>query len=129
MNAREHEVARKITRMLDQGSRDLDRNAQLRLSSAREQALSLAASRRAPAWVPVWAAQLAGRAGGWPAGTRYLLPMAVLLLGLMGIVYWQGNGGPGSELADIDARLLTDDLPIDAYLDKGFDSWLKRQSR
>jgi hypothetical protein len=32
-------------------------------------------------------------------------------------------------LADLDVRLLTDDLPIDAYLDKGFDSWLNRQSR
>ena len=32
-------------------------------------------------------------------------------------------------IADLDARLLTDDLPIDAYLDKGFDSWLKRQQR
>lgn len=127
MNAREHEIARKITRMLDQSSRDLDRNTLLRLAAAREQAL--AGARRTPAWVPVWAGQLASRAGGWPAGTRYLLPMAVLLLGLMGIVYWQGNSGPGTELAEIDVRLLTDDLPIDAYLDKGFDSWLKRQSR
>ncbi len=127
MNAREPEIARKITRMLDQGSLDLDRSTLLRLAAAREQAL--AGDRRAPAWAPVWATQLANRAGGRLAGTRYLLPIMVLLLGLMGMVYWQGGSGPGTELADIDARLLTDDLPIDAYLDKGFDSWLKRQSR
>jgi hypothetical protein len=45
-----------------------------------------------------------------------------------GIIYWQieqraGNDWPKS------TRLLTDDLPINAYLDKGFDSWLKRSSR
>jgi hypothetical protein len=32
-------------------------------------------------------------------------------------------------LAEVDAGLLTDELPINAYLDKGFDSWLKRSSR
>jgi hypothetical protein len=26
-------------------------------------------------------------------------------------------------------NLLTDDLPINAYLDQGFDSWLKRAPR
>jgi hypothetical protein len=62
-------------------------------------------------------------------GIRYALSLAVLILGLAGIVYWQSSNGAGSEIADLDARLLTDDLPIDAYLDKGFDSWLKRQQR
>ena len=27
-----------------------------------------------------------------------------------------------------DAAVLTGDLPLDAYLDKGFDAWLKRSS-
>jgi len=27
-----------------------------------------------------------------------------------------------------DAGLLTDDLPIDAYLDRGFEAWLKKRS-
>lgn len=127
MNAREHEFARKIALALDQGARDLDRGTVAQLAAAREQAL--AGARSAPAWAPVWVSQWAGRVGGWTTGVRYLLPMAVLLLGLMGIVYWQAGNGSGNELAEIDVRLLTDDLPIDAYLDKGFDSWLKRQSR
>lgn len=29
-----------------------------------------------------------------------------------------------NELEDVDSALLADDLPIDAYLDKGFDTWL-----
>ncbi|MBX3652231.1 MAG: DUF3619 family protein [Burkholderiales bacterium] len=127
MNARENEFARKIARALDQGTRDLDRGTLAQLAAAREQAL--AGRHNAPAWAPVWAGQWTGRIGEWTAGARYVLPVAVLLLGLMGIVYWQAGNGSGYELAEIDLRLLTDDLPIDAYLDKGFDSWLKRQSR
>ena len=34
-----------------------------------------------------------------------------------------------AELAEIDAGLLTDELPISAYLDKGFDSWVTGSSR
>ena len=33
-----------------------------------------------------------------------------------------------AELAEIDSQLLTDDLPIDAYLDRGFQNWLKRRN-
>ncbi len=44
------------------------------------------------------------------------------------MVYVQTNGVM-SGIADIDLGLLTDDLPIDAYLDKDFDSWLKRSPR
>jgi len=127
MNAREYEFARKIAGVLDQGTRDLDRDTLAQLAAAREQAL--AGIRVAPGWAPAWAGAWTGRIGGWTAGTRYVLPMAILLLGLMGIIYWQNGNGSGNELAEIDVRLLTDDLPIDAYLDKGFDSWLKRQSR
>jgi hypothetical protein len=29
---------------------------------------------------------------------------------------------------EIDSLLLTDDLPIDAYLDRGFQNWLKKRA-
>jgi len=59
---------------------------------------------------------------------RYLIPVAALVLGLAGVLYVHSNG-TSSDIADIDAGLLTDELPINAYLDKGFDSWLKRSPR
>jgi len=127
MNAAEKDFAQKIVRELDRGSRELDRSTLLRLSEARNQALDL--YRQAPASQLVLAG---GHLAGFDrknTGLRYVLPLAVLLLGLAGIVYWQGSNGTDGEVADIDARLLTDDLPIDAYLDQGFDSWLKRQQR
>ncbi|MBM3373605.1 MAG: DUF3619 family protein [Betaproteobacteria bacterium] len=127
MNAVEKDFAQKIVRELDRGSRELDRSTLLRLSEARNQALDL--YRQAPASQLVFAG---GHLAGFDrksTGLRYVLPLAVLLLGLAGIVYWQGSNGTDGEVADIDARLLSDDLPINAYLDQGFDSWLKRQQR
>jgi hypothetical protein len=58
---------------------------------------------------------------------RILLPLALVLLSLGGIVYWQ-TAKQSNDIEEIDAHLLTDDLPINAYLDKDFDAWLKRSS-
>ena len=128
MTTHETEIARKIVRELDRGSRSISLDAAAQLSAGREQAL--AHYRQTPAWGMAWAGGSSFQFFGRPATTaRYALSLAVLILGLAGIVYWQSSNGNGNELADLDARLLTDDLPIDAYLDKGFDSWLKRQSR
>jgi len=43
------------------------------------------------------------------------------------IYTWQQNQR-AAELEEIDSQLLTDDLPIDAYLDRGFPNWLKKRS-
>ena len=47
------------------------------------------------------------------------------VLALVGIHYWQQTP-TAEELEEIDTALLTSDLPINAYLDKSFDTWLKR---
>lgn len=128
MNAHEHDIAEKIVRRLDLGSRNLSSEASARLTAAREQAL--ARYQQAPelglAGVGHYISNMVERPA---SGARYVISLAVLILGLAGIVYWQSSNGAGNEMADLDVRLLTDDLPIDAYLDKGFDSWLKRQQR
>ena len=61
-------------------------------------------------------------------GIRYAIPIAALVLGLLGVAYMHAPN-PTNEIADIDVGLLTDELPIDAYLDQGFDSWLRRSSQ
>jgi hypothetical protein len=128
MNAEEREIAQKIVRELDRSARSVGGETAARLAVAREQAL--AQFQHAPVVSLAGAGPSVSHTIGRSAsGLRYLLPLAVLILGLAGIVFWQSSNGSGNELADIDARLLTDDLPIDAYLDKGFDSWLSRQSR
>ncbi len=127
MNPREQQIAQKISRLLDQSARNIPGDTAAKLAAIRKQAL--ASYREQPAWSLAGAGQMVSRlAGPSSGGIRYVIPTAVLILGLIGIIYWQTSNGRGNELADIDARLLADDLPIDAYLDKGFDSWLKRQS-
>ena len=95
--------------------------------AARTLALTRHHEQRAPAWMPAWATGLSGFTERSVFGVQYLIPMAALVLGLAGVVYMNSPAAP--DIADIDAGLLTDELPIDAYLDQGFDSWLKRSSR
>ena len=66
-------------------------------------------------------------ASGWAGlALRVLLPLA-LLIACAGAVYtWQQNQR-AAEIEEVDALLLTDDLPIDAYLDRGFQNWLKKR--
>ncbi len=50
-----------------------------------------------------------------------------LVISLVGIAYWEDQQRT-AELADIDAAMLSDDLPLDAYLDHGFNAYLSRAS-
>ena len=52
------------------------------------------------------------------------LPLIALVVGLVAINIIQDDDRT-SELAEVDAALLTDDLPPDAYADPGFVQFLK----
>ena len=67
-----------------------------------------------------------GGVGGF--SLRVLLPTLLLVAGLVAIYNWQQDQR-AADLEELDAQLLTDDLPIDAYLDRGFEAWLKKVSR
>jgi len=95
-----------------------------RLEQAREQALERQRPERGA--VLAWADNVVGEAGWGGLALRVLLPLAVLV-GSGAVIYtWQQNQRV-AELEEIDSQLLTDDLPIDAYLDRGFQSWLKKR--
>lgn len=94
-----------------------------KLEEARQRAL--AHQRPEPAPVLAWANNVIGGWGG--LALRVLLPLAVLLGGGVAIYTWQQNQR-AAELEEIDSLLLTSDLPIDAYLDRGFQNWLKKRT-
>ena len=121
------ELARRIAKLLDEASGELTPDQRERLSAARRLALSRQQRRAVPARVPAWAGPFSEWTEQSVLGVRYLVPLAALVLGLIGVVYVH-TGTVSNEMADIDAGLLTDELPISAYLDQGFDSWLKRSS-
>ena len=124
----EDELATRIARLLDEGTDRLSAEQRDRLAQARRLALSKQQARTAPVPVPVLAGPFSRFTEQSVFGVRYVVPFAALLLGLIGVVYVH-TGGVASDIADIDVGLLTDELPISAYLDQGFDSWLKRSSR
>jgi uncharacterized protein DUF3619 len=119
------ELAGRIARLLDEGAGTLPPQHRDALAKAREAALARYSAQRQPAPAPAWATAFANVTEGSVFGVRYLIPLAALMLGLIGVVYVQTNGVM-SNIADIDLRLLTDELPINAYLDKDFESWLER---
>ena len=129
MNEPEHELARKIVERLDEGVDRLEAGTRERLAAARRTALSR--YREAPEAVLglAWAGQAVARITEHRLyHTRLMVAVAALVVAMAGVIYWQSMG-PANELAEIDTGLLTDELPLNAYLDKGFDSWLKRSSR
>lgn len=122
----EHQFGNKVRQVLNQGILGMDAGVQKRLQAAREAALSHQRAARAPGFA--LADNLTGRAGGWPAIALYaLLGAALLAGGGAGLYTWQQNQRI-AEVEEIDSQLLTDDLPIDAYLDRGFQNWLKKRA-
>ena len=123
----EQRIAYRIRQHLNRGL-DLDPDKLARLKRARERALA-----RQPLehHVALWAS--ADNVLGRPDSSssilsRLLLPMAVLILGLVVINHWR-DFQLAAEIEAIDAAVLAGDLPLDAYLDKGFNAWLKRPSQ
>jgi hypothetical protein len=133
----EIKFANKIRQALNEGAR-LDGNSGARIAerlrAAREQALArhrvAAAGQREPAlaWARSAAAGVIGGFGGFGGfSLGALLPTALLVAGLIAIYSWQQDQR-AADIEELDVQLLTDDLPIDAYLDKGFETWLKKVS-
>jgi len=135
---KEFEFAGKIVRALDESAAGLPAATLDRLAGARRLALSRKKPEpvAAPAFAPVLAhaGGSAGLEAPRPGRGRRLSPLArvlrvwpvvALVGGITIIAYWE-NTQRAAELADIDAAMLSDDLPLNAYLDHGFNAYLSR---
>ncbi len=129
----EIKFANKIRQALNEGARlDGSRGAAVaeRLRAARERALAQQRAERVPAlaWARGTSVGALGGFGGFSGfSLRVLLPALLLIAGLFAIYSWQQDQR-AADVVELDAQLLTDDLPIDAYLDRGFEAWLKKIS-
>lgn len=110
----EEELARRMAGVLSASTRDIDERVTARLQAAREAALD---ARRMPSRAREGARSMLGRRAVLAAAT-----VAALLMAVGG--YWLMAGGD-PDVEALDAALLTDDLPIDAYLDQDFKAWLE----
>jgi hypothetical protein len=114
----------KVKHYLDLGAQSLDAGIARKLHEGREKALLR---------VPVRTGHLSFAGHGhfsfdavWPA-FRSVAAMAILAVGVAGVSYWNALE-QANESIDVDTALLADDLPITAYLDRGFDAWLQDAS-
>ncbi len=120
----EMQFGNKIRQILN-GGLHLDEARATRLARARMQALERL--RPEPAAGLAWAGNVLWQLGGWGGlSLRLVVPVIALAIGIAAIYTWQQNQR-AAEVEEIDAQLLTGDLPIDAYLDRGFQSWLKKR--
>lgn len=118
----EMQFGNKIRHILN-GGLQLDEARAARLARARMQALERLRPEPAPALA--WADNVLWQLGGWGGvSLRLVAPVIALAIGFAAIYTWQQNQR-AAEVEEIDAQLLTGDLPIDAYLDRGFQNWLK----
>ncbi len=114
-----HQIKQQLDRALDLKPATLDQLKVARVQALARQRMS------EPAFALAWADAAVARLSGSPASAGLALAGAALILALVGIQYWQRTPTV-EEIEEIDAALLTSDLPINAYLDKSFDAWLKR---
>ncbi len=121
----ERHLAHKLVYLLDESTQRLDTDIAKRLHAARTQALSRQ-KLESPAY------SLAG-AGAYfrdqfSSLRRSGLSLLALVVIAVGAQCW-GQSQRLAEIEEVDSALLSDDLPIDAYLDRGFDTWLKDASQ
>ena len=125
--------AKKITTYLDQGAADLKPGIAYRLQLARAEAVSRLADPRRSAELRVGMAGAGsgtGIAGGgrsfWGSG-RLWIGIGLIVVAGFGFQQWQAYQQL-NDIEETDAAILSSDLPIDAYLDRGFQNWLKHAS-
>ena len=113
--------------LLRQGAHTIPQNIKDRLYAARMKALSV----KKPEKVRIQKQVLAGSGRNWTSGSSsawdtlgWIAPLVVLVFGLIGIAQWQDDSRI-NDIAEVDAALLSDDVPPDAYADSGFMAFLK----
>jgi hypothetical protein len=131
MTTEDLDFAKKIATYLNRGTAELKSGTAYRLQLARGQALArLTDPKRAAQPQLALARAGAGTVGGGNrvrVSTRYWLGVLLVIVALFGFQQWQAY----QQLRDIeetDAAILSSELPIDAYLDRGFQNWLKHVS-
>ena len=121
----EREIAAKITGYLDRGAAELKSGTLYKLQRARVTALARLSE-------PETARELAlaGPHGSFGsrrafADLRIWLGILFLVGGVVSYQYWQ-SVQQARDIEETDAAILSSELPIEAYLDRGFQAWLKR---
>ncbi len=134
MNAKEINFAYRVRHALNENLDRLPAASGDRLAAARQLALSRKKPDAGRRVVVPRLAPLQGRAGdgffsrplSWIGRMSVALPVIVVFAGLVGM-YQVEKRQHIVELAEIDAMVLSDELPLNAYIDHGFNAYLAQQ--
>ena len=128
------QFAKKLTTYLNAGTAEIKSGTAYRLQQARAAAIARLAE-TASSGVPQsrLSHAFAGSAGTmgpsganfWKSG-RLWFGIVLIAAASFGYQQWQVYQQT-REIEEIDTQILTSDLPIDAYVDRGFQTWLTRQ--
>jgi len=118
---KEDDLARRIVQRLDRNLNELPADIVTRLADARKRALR---ARVAP---PSWRVRLAALVGGHRMMLKVALPVAFLLVAAGAVFFLQTTASP--DPFEVETALMHDELPIHAYTDPGFDTWLRNTSQ
>jgi hypothetical protein len=131
MNTDDLNFAYKVRHALNEKLDDLPASTTDRLAQARKMALARKKA-DAPMQVRVSKAELASAGGffsfSWMTRMSVALPLLVLVGGLAGIYHYEQEQRV-ADLAELDAAVLSDELPLSAYLDHGFNAYLTQSEQ
>jgi hypothetical protein len=132
MNTRELNLAYKVRNALNENLDNFPASTAEKLASARKNALSRK-KKDSPLRALLPQRALATEVGGffsgplsWAGRMGLAVPLVVLVVGLVGIFQVEQQRRI-SETAEIDVGLLSDELPLSAYVDHGFNAYLAKR--
>ena len=120
-------LARGMCSRLDEGTNTLPLPVTNRLAAARAEALSTYKTKQASKKSNYFYGLVKWFDARLAHSTRWVAP-AMIVAALVGFMsYQQFESIEEQNDLDIDVALLTSDLPLDAYLDKGFTNWVQEK--
>jgi uncharacterized membrane protein len=129
----EIDFAYKVRRAMTESSENIPEATLERLAYARQLALSRQ-KQSVPTAAFAFGGILAGAGGfsfkqkNWFKKSLIVLPLMALTIGLY-VIYQYEQQQQINDLAEIDAAVLVDELPPDAYLDNGFNAYVNKENK
>jgi hypothetical protein len=136
MNTEDINFAYRVRHALNEHLDQLPASTTDRLAAARQAAMARKKA-DAPARVRVTRTETALAGGGssflsnpfnWMNRFSVALPLLLVMGGMVGVYQYEQQQSI-SELAEMDAAVLADELPLSAYLDHGFNAYLETREQ
>lgn len=123
----EERYAFRVRQALNHGLKDIPPTAARRLEAARHLALARQKQLAPELQMATTGFDVGFKTDAYLPFLKQALAVVALLLGMWISFYWHSTQYV-TELEEVDAALLSDDLPPEAFLDNDFIEWLKDDS-